>query len=74
MAAITFLPPSKATTMSISATKWRTSEEDWEHHRARIRQLYLDEDRPLKEVIAIMQREHGFKATSDTEFSSTHVP
>jgi hypothetical protein len=54
--------------MLISATRWRTSEEDWEHHRARIRQLYLDEDRPLKEVMAIMQREHGFKATSDTEF------
>jgi hypothetical protein len=50
--------------MSIGATKWRTSEEDWEDHRARIRRLYLEEDRTLKDVMAIMEREHGFKATS----------
>jgi hypothetical protein len=48
----------------MSSTKWRTSEEDWEDHRARIRRLYLEEDRSLKDVMAIMKREHGFKATS----------
>jgi hypothetical protein len=68
MAAITFLPPSDATTMQLCSTKWRTSEADWESHRARIRQLYLEEDRPLNEVMAIMQRDHRFKATSDSSF------
>jgi hypothetical protein len=64
MAAITFPSPANAATMSMSSTKWPTSEEDWEPHRARIRKLYLEEDRPLKEVMAIMEREHDFKATS----------
>lgn len=63
MAAITFLLPANPATMSMSSTKWRISEEDWEAHRARIRELYLDEDRPLKEVMAIMKGEHDFKAT-----------
>jgi Clr5 domain len=71
MAAITFLPPSNATIMSMSSTKWHTSDQDWEPHRARIKQLYLEEDRPLKEVMAIMQRDHGFKATSGP--GSTYV-
>jgi hypothetical protein len=52
-------------TMSQGSTVWSTSKEDWEPFRARIRQLYLEEDRPLKDVMAIMERDHGFKATSD---------
>jgi hypothetical protein len=64
MAAITFLPPADAGTMSIPSTKWRISEADWEPYRARIKELYLEEDRSLKEVMAIMEREHDFKATS----------
>jgi hypothetical protein len=63
MAAITFLPRANATTMSMSSTKWPTSEEDWEPHKARIRRLYSEEDRPLMEVMAIMERDHSFKAT-----------
>jgi hypothetical protein len=65
MAAITFLLPFNAMTMSQGPTVWRTSEGDWEPFKARIRQLYLDEDRPLKDVMAIMERDYGFKATSD---------
>ncbi|KAI0016036.1 hypothetical protein F4780DRAFT_783604 [Xylariomycetidae sp. FL0641] len=38
------------------------SNQTWESHKEAIRQLYLDENRPLKEVIAIM-RQRGFKAT-----------
>ncbi|KAI1635720.1 hypothetical protein F4809DRAFT_428977 [Biscogniauxia mediterranea] len=34
----------------------------WETHKEEIRQLYLDENRPLKEVMAIM-RQRGFRAT-----------
>ncbi|KAJ8108080.1 hypothetical protein ONZ43_g6537 [Nemania bipapillata] len=34
----------------------------WESHKEEIRRLYLDENRPLKEVMAIM-RQRGFRAT-----------
>ncbi|KAI0434573.1 hypothetical protein F5Y09DRAFT_235345 [Xylaria sp. FL1042] len=34
----------------------------WESHKVEIRRLYLDENRPLKEVMAIM-RQRGFRAT-----------
>ncbi|KAI1437471.1 hypothetical protein GGR50DRAFT_75431 [Xylaria sp. CBS 124048] len=34
----------------------------WESHKETIRKLYLDENRPLKEVMAIM-RQKGFRAT-----------
>jgi hypothetical protein len=57
----------------MSSTKWRTSEEDWEHHRALIRRLYLEEGRTLKGVMAIMEREHGFKATSVPDPASTKI-
>jgi Clr5 domain len=73
MAAINFLPPSNAMTMSQGSTVWRTSEEDWEPFRARIRQLYLEEDRPLKDVMAIMERDYGFKATSDPTYCSCAI-
>ncbi|KAI0007102.1 hypothetical protein F4779DRAFT_523954 [Xylariaceae sp. FL0662B] len=38
------------------------SSQEWESRKAEIRQLYLEENRPLKEVIAIM-RQRGFRAT-----------
>ena len=47
----------------MSSNMWRTSGEDWESHRTRIRQLYSEENRTLKDVMGIMEREHGFKAT-----------
>ncbi|KAI0400615.1 hypothetical protein F4802DRAFT_479085 [Xylaria palmicola] len=34
----------------------------WETHKEEIRRLYLDENRPLKEVMAVM-RQRGFRAT-----------
>lgn len=39
------------------------SEQDWDAQRMAIRRLYLDEDMTLKEVMAIMERDHHFKAT-----------
>ncbi|KAI2607928.1 hypothetical protein GGR54DRAFT_633206 [Hypoxylon sp. NC1633] len=38
------------------------SSQVWESHKADIRRLYLEENRPLKEVMAIM-RQKGFRAT-----------
>ena len=38
-------------------------EEDWERHRETIKRLYLDKKKPLREVMVIMAREHGHKAT-----------
>lgn len=37
--------------------------EVWEIHRPTIKRLYLDEDKTLKDVMAIMQRDYGHKAT-----------
>ncbi len=36
---------------------------DWEGHRATIKRLYIDDGRPLKEVIDLMRRDFGFEAT-----------
>lgn len=36
---------------------------DWAKYMPLIKQLYLEEDRPLKEVMRIMEEEHGFVAT-----------
>lgn len=41
----------------------RPTQHDWNTHRVRLRQLYLEEDKTLKEVMAIMERDHGFKPT-----------
>lgn len=36
---------------------------DWSKHMPVIKRLYIDEDKTLKEVLEIMQREHNFIAT-----------
>ncbi|EGY20533.1 uncharacterized protein VDAG_10162 [Verticillium dahliae VdLs.17] len=36
----------------------------WETHKATIRMLYLEERKPLKDVIRIMHERHAFQATS----------
>ncbi|KAI1823691.1 hypothetical protein F4861DRAFT_310135 [Xylaria intraflava] len=41
---------------------WATPE-DWDAHQETIRRLYLDEKRPLKDVVVIMESEYGFRAT-----------
>jgi hypothetical protein len=55
--------PVRPATPVASQAQWPRSEEDWAKHRARIKQLYLDDDRPLKEVMTIMERTHLFKAS-----------
>ncbi|KAK6077017.1 hypothetical protein SCUP515_05200 [Seiridium cupressi] len=37
--------------------------DDWERHKQSIAHLYLEENKPLKEVAAIMLEKHNFKAT-----------
>jgi hypothetical protein len=39
------------------------TQDEWEHHRLRIKKLYIDEDKTLKEVMATMVWEHSFRAT-----------
>ncbi|KAH8682697.1 Clr5 domain-containing protein [Xylariales sp. PMI_506] len=41
---------------------WATPR-DWEVHRHLITQLYIDEERPLKDVMVIMKMAHDFHAT-----------
>ena len=45
-----------------SASKW-ASLEDWERVKFLIRKLYVEEDRTLKEVMAIMSSKYGHNAT-----------
>ncbi len=42
--------------------KWATPQ-DWAFHQETITKLYYDEDMRLKDVIRIMEEEHGFYAT-----------
>jgi hypothetical protein len=48
--------------MPLVAIRKGPSQEDWSRHELTIKRLYLDEDKPLKDVISIMEREHGHKA------------
>jgi hypothetical protein len=36
---------------------------NWDSQRPLIKQLYLDENRTLTEVMKLMKRDHGFNAT-----------
>ncbi|KAK7943654.1 uncharacterized protein PG986_012767 [Apiospora aurea] len=46
-----------------SRGQW-ASQADWDRHRPLISHLYIEEGKPLKEVIDILERDHGFKATA----------
>jgi len=52
------------TTRSISRNRQprqhRHTDEEWEKHEQKIKRLYLDEGKSLKEVKKIMSREHDF--------------
>ncbi|KAI1811071.1 hypothetical protein GGS20DRAFT_593566 [Poronia punctata] len=49
-----------------SHPNWATPE-DWDAHQETIRRLYLDEKRPLKDVVVIMETHYGFRATGGDE-------
>lgn len=55
-----------STTSSIGVRVDRTkmaSKQDWIRLRPEIKRLYVDENKTLKEVMSIIEREHGLKAT-----------
>ncbi|KAF7955624.1 hypothetical protein EAE96_004550 [Botrytis aclada] len=54
------LPPSKVTARPAPKEH---SPEEWERQRLVFTQLYATEDKPLKEVMKIMENEYGFRAT-----------
>jgi hypothetical protein len=45
-----------------SSKTWATPT-DWELYHDEIVRLYIDDDKPLKEVMDVMATEHGFHAT-----------
>ena len=47
----------------VSRQQGYASERDWERHKGLITRLYRDENKTLKEVMAIMYHRHGFHAT-----------
>jgi hypothetical protein len=61
-----------ALSLASRATKnaWATPD-DWERFRDTIKQLYLDQNKSLKEVMAMMERDHEFHATSVLSRSQT---
>ena len=56
-----YIEPPRDMTASHS-TGWATKEE-WTKHKADIKQLYVHEKKPLKEVKRLMESRHGFRAT-----------
>ncbi|KAI4866768.1 hypothetical protein F4820DRAFT_415525 [Hypoxylon rubiginosum] len=46
-----------------SIERGRSTNDIWEEHKGSIQRLYIEENKPLNEVMAIMEDEHGFKAS-----------
>jgi len=40
----------------------RISSQQWEEQKGRIQTLYVDDDKPMAEVVQIMKDLHGFEA------------
>jgi hypothetical protein len=59
---------SLASSTVVSRDRW-PNEEDWATHRFTIKRLYQDENKTLKEVMEIMNREYLVKATLVTSRS-----
>lgn len=59
------MPPSsrRSNDSSESGSMAWATKDDWARHRKTIKQLYVDEEKPLKEVKAMMERDFGFYAT-----------
>ncbi|CAN8095887.1 unnamed protein product [Discula destructiva] len=50
-------------TQSANARRGHYASEVWEGHKAAIKKMYIDEGKPLREVIKTMEIEHDFPAT-----------
>ena len=47
----------------MTETQYQTSEEEWDRHKDIIRNLYVEENKTLEELMALMLRDHSFRAT-----------
>jgi hypothetical protein len=47
--------------------------DEWPGVRLTLHKLYIEEDKSLGDVIAIMERDHGFRATYVTEPLHSHT-
>lgn len=50
-------------TQSANSKRGHYASEVWESHKPAIKKMYIDEGKPLREVINTMEREHHFPAT-----------
>lgn len=50
-------------TQSANTKRGHYASEVWESHKPAIKKMYIDEGKPLREVISTMEREHHFPAT-----------
>lgn len=50
-------------TQSANSKRGHYASDVWERHKAAIKNLYIDEGKPLREVIKIMEVDHDFPAT-----------
>lgn len=50
-------------TQSANAKRGHYASDVWEGHKAAIEKLYIDEGKPLREVIKTMEKQHDFPAT-----------
>ena len=55
-------PPPPRTLQAPAARRSKYAALDWDHHRKVIQKLYLDEEKPLEEVMMIMSKDHSFNA------------
>ena len=52
-----------ASTAMTHSLRYATSKDDWDTQKSRIRKLYLEENKSLKDVMAEMEQVYRFKAT-----------
>ncbi|KUJ16359.1 uncharacterized protein LY89DRAFT_782627 [Mollisia scopiformis] len=56
-------PSGSESSQQVAVASYPPTRDDWDRHRPLIKQLYLEENKKLKEVMDIM-KQHGFKATT----------
>jgi Clr5 domain len=49
--------------LGMTETHYKTSEEEWDRHKDIIRNLYIEENKTLGELMVLMLRDHSFRAT-----------
>ena len=57
------LDPNSATSQESSRDPRQYTASEWQSKRSLIKRLYIDLDKPLKQVMTIMSQEHNFHAT-----------